>query len=659
MRTILTTASAVLVFVLGLEAADIPFCKQTANYTMNVSLDTEAKTITAAEFITWTNDTDQSTDELWFHLYWNAFQNNQSTFVRESLNRGRRMPDLSQDDWGYCLVKSIKLHQGAVNEVHDLRPTLSFRHPDDDNTLDQTVFSVRLPTPVEPGQTVQIEIEFEAKIPKPFSRTGVYKEYYFIAQWFPKLGVFLDGRWNCHQYHAASEYFADYGTYDIRITVPSAYIVGATGEHREKKNNGDGTTTHRFIQHSVHDFAWTASPHFLEFKEEYEFVPEKSVEITLLLQPYHKHLLPRYMNAIKNALTSCSLWYGDYPYTTVTCVDPAYNSRSGGMEYPTFFTGGAYFISPASIARPEGVTIHEFGHGYFYGLIGTNEFENPWMDEGFTSFLDTEVYYAAYGEPAYSRTFFGIPVAFNEVRIPIEADGISAHRQTFDRDVMQRYAWQFMEGESYGANSYSKAELMLRTLKRFLGQETYARLIKAYGERFWFKHPKPKDFFDVVSEFAGQDMSWFFDQIVYGSGKVDYAVERILNRRPSRPQGLFEGEYRKPNKPESEETAYVSEILIRRKGEVKIPVEVLIRFEGGLSVRETWDGQYRWTKLTYTSPFRVLSAVVDPEFKLVLDTNRTNNSRTIKPQRMAPFKWTSRWLVWLQHALEVFAILGG
>ncbi len=637
-------------------AAQTTFCRQIANYTMNVKLNTENNMITATEILSWTNNTESSTRELWFHLYWNAFQNNMSTYLTEAARRGRSISGFNEEDWGHCRVESIKIVRNPYFTDFDLMPFTEFQSPDDENLFDQTVFSVTLPREMGPGQTILLQIEFESKVPRPISRTGVINDYYFIAQWFPKIGVFEDGRWNCHQYHSSSEYFADYGTYDVRITLPSSFVVGATGEHQEKIENRDGTTTHHFFQHSVHDFAWTASPRFLEYREDFEFVPGKSTEITLLLQPQHERLKDRYMNAVKNAIKYCSLFYGDYPYTTATCVDPAYNSRSGGMEYPTFFTGGAYFLTRKGISRPEGVTIHEFGHGYFYGLVGNNEFENAWMDEGFTSFLDTEVYYTAYGDPLYNRSYFGIPVTFKDVNIPIESDGISSHRQTYNMDNMQRFAWEFLEGGSYGANSYSKAELMLRTLKRFMGQELFSRMIKTYSQRFWFKHPRPEDFYAVVSEFAGRDMSWFLDQFVYGSDKLDYAIGDISSRKVRQPQGWFDGEYIKRD---LKEDRYQTEIIVRRLGEVKLPVDVLIVFEDGEEFRDTWDGQYRWKKYTFQKPARIKKAVVDPEFKLVLDINRTNNSMMRKSNKLAPLKWVSNWMVWLQHALEFFTILGG
>jgi hypothetical protein len=649
------------VFVVSpLSAGDEPFCQQIASYAMEVNLDTNQNTLACTELLTWTNTTQFPTDELWFHLYWNAFQNNMSDFLLEGAQRwGRIFRSNSKDDWGYCRLNSIEIKENPIFQETDLIPTLRYRHPDDDNVYDQTVFSVTLPKPLLPGETIQIEINFFSKIPRPIHRTGVHKDYYFIGQWFPKIGVFEQGKWNCHQFHATTNFFADFGTYDVKITLPSSMIVGATGELLEKTDNPDGTSTYRFTQHSVHDFAWTASPHYLVYVENFEFSPGNHTEITLLLQPYHENLKDRYMNAVKNALIYCSLWYGDYPYSTITCVDPAYDSRSGGMEYPTLFTGGTYFLSREGIPRPEGVTIHEFGHNYFYGLVASNEFEDAWMDEGFTSFLDSEVYYAAYGPPFYSRTYFGIPLVFRDVSIPIESSGISRHRQTYNMDIMQNSTWHFLNSSSYGANSYAKAELMLRTLKRSMGEELFAEMIKAYSQRHWFKHPRPKDFYSVVSEFAGQDMSWFLDQFVYGSGKLDYAVTRITNARERTSRGWIDGEYQERKKGSPPSKLYLSEVLVWRLGEIKIPVDLLVIFDDGTKILEIWDGQYRWKKFIYKTPSRITGAVVDPEFKLVSDVNRTNNSCVVKPNRIAAYKWTNRWLAWFQHALEFFSLFGG
>ncbi|MBN1225261.1 MAG: M1 family peptidase, partial [Candidatus Aminicenantes bacterium] len=268
-RLLRRIAILALLLVVSLERAsatsDEVLCEQIANYTMDVRLDPQKHLISGSEILYWRNRSEKAIDELWFHLYWNAFQNNQSTFFQERANDGNPAPDFSREDWGYCRIGSIRTVSDETQEEFDLTPFLEFRRPDDENVFDQTVFSVELPEPLGPGETISLIIDFSAKVPKPVSRTGVFRDTYFIAQWFPKIGVYQEDTWNCHQYHAHSEYFADYGTYDVRITLPSSYIVGATGEHKEKNNNSDGTTTHRFSQHSIHDFAWTASPYYLKF----------------------------------------------------------------------------------------------------------------------------------------------------------------------------------------------------------------------------------------------------------------------------------------------------------------------------------------------------------------------------------------------------------
>jgi hypothetical protein len=215
-----------------------------------------------------------------------------------------------------------------------------------------------------------------------------------------------------------------------------------------------------------------------------------------------------------------------------------------------------------------------------------------------------------------------------------------------------------MEG-SYGANSYSKGELMLRSLKKYMGKDLFADMIKSYSQRWWFKHPKPQDFYDVVSEYAAQDMSWLLDQFVYESGRLDYAIGRISSGRPRPQKGWFNGEYRETSTQKEGTKIYESEVLVRRLGEVKIPVEVLVVFEDGSEIREDWDGDYRWKKFRYSGPYRIAKAVVDPDFKWVIDVNRTNNSLVHKANKIAPYKWASRWLLWLQHAMEFFTIFGG
>lgn len=234
---VLLAAWPAAVFGQGLSA-------RTANYSMDVRLDTARHMISGREILTWTNTSSDTLPELWFHLYWNAFANNASTFMRESRrDPAARLPDFDKEEWGYSRVEAMRILGDPAFKGFDLKPSLTFRHPDDGNELDRTVFSVKLPKPLAPGETITLEIEWQGRIPAPLARAGVIGDYYFIAQWFPKIGVYLNGKWNCHQYHETSEFFADYGFYDVSLTLPAGFVVGATGRRVELA----GTGTERLV----------------------------------------------------------------------------------------------------------------------------------------------------------------------------------------------------------------------------------------------------------------------------------------------------------------------------------------------------------------------------------------------------------------------------
>jgi len=640
-----------------------PLSKRIANYTMDVRLDAEKKVITGTEILTWLNDTEVEISELYFHLYLNAFKNNMSTFVTEARRLAPwRVRPAKKEDVGYIDVESIKIIGEEGEEPVDITPTIEYVQPDDGNTYDQTVMKVILPQPLPPQQTIKLDISFSAKLPRGAPRTGFRDDYFFVAQWFPKIGVFIDGKWNCHQYHAASEFFADYGVYDVNLTVPSNFVLGATGICRSKTDNGDGTTTYNHYQEDVHDFTWTASPHYLVYEDTFthEYLPE--VKVILLLQPYHKMFKDRYIEATKHALRYYGEWYGAYPYPQVTCVDPAYRSGSGGMEYPTLFTGGANWLLPIEYRSPEGVTVHECGHGWWYGIIGNNEFEDAWMDEGFNSYSDDRVLEKAYGPRYFSRRFLNIfPIVFKRFSYKPAWGTVSGYRPFAELDNMSRLAWEFMNGTSYGVNSYSKGALAMWTLEYYLGPELSDKVFKTYFQRWKFRHPRPQDFIDVVNEVTGKDMSWFFDQIVFGSNELDYAIESITSRPVAKKEGYFDengertyisGKEEVEEGEKEEEVIYQSEVVVRRLGEVVFPTEILMTFENGEQEKKVWDGKYRWVRYTFKKPSRLQSAEVDPDHKILLDVNYTNNSKAMNPRKLPAYKWAFRWMFWLQHFLE-------
>jgi hypothetical protein len=212
-------------------AADAqPLSPRNANYTIDVKLDTRARTLSARETLVWTNITSVSTNELQFHLYFNAWRNSDSTWMREHTLTSWWQGVSARRDEDFAAIDISKLTVTGGAAPVDLTKQMRFIAPDDGNEDDRTVMVVTLPEPVGPGQTITLDIAFTAKIPRPFARTGAVGNYFFIAQWFPKIGV-LDatGKWNCHQFHVGTEFFADFGVYDVELSVPNALLLAHTG----------------------------------------------------------------------------------------------------------------------------------------------------------------------------------------------------------------------------------------------------------------------------------------------------------------------------------------------------------------------------------------------------------------------------------------------
>ncbi len=379
-----------------------------ANYSIDVELDPASRTVTGRSVVSWRNISARPTSELQFHLYWNAWRNTDSTWMRERLRAGRGPGGRYDDspgqrpagDWSHIDVTAVRLLDGGAAPLTDLTPSGTFIAPDDGNGADRTVLSVPLPVAVGPGQSVTVELAWTARVPRTFARTGAVGNYFFIAQWFPKLGVLEDAGWNTHQFHAGTEFFADYGVYDVRITVPRGWVVGATGRERERHDTPKGTTTHRYVQEDVHDFVWTTSPDYVVKTATFEHPTLPRTELRLLLQPEHVGQAERHFAATQAALKYYGEWFGPYPYGHLTIVDPAWQSSAGGMEYPTLFTAGTHWLAPAHVEDPEDVTIHEAGHQFWYGLVGNNEFEHAWMDEGLNQFSTSRTLHEAFA-PIY------------------------------------------------------------------------------------------------------------------------------------------------------------------------------------------------------------------------------------------------------------------
>ena len=472
-KSVWLIAAGVLVMSAGLSGA---LSRQVVSYDIKARLRPETKTVEGRQVLTWLNDSEAPVSELFFHLYMNAFKNNRTTFMKGSGGSHRGF-SLDKENWGSITVQKISIRDGA-----DLTRTMAYVQPDDRNPDDQTVMKVSLPAPVEPRGRITLVIDFLTKLPKVFARSGFSGDFFMIGQWFPKIGVLWNGAWNCHQYHPESEFFADYGAFRADLTVPGRYVVGATGKRTGTAQNPDGSVTYTHVQEDVHDFAWTACPEFVEFREPFRLAdPPVETEMILLVHRSHLGQKDRYARALRNGIEFYSRHYGPYPYETITLVDPAPRAMAaGGMEYPTLFTAGTTSWLPEGVRLPEMVTIHEFGHGYWYGIVGSNEFEEAWLDEGINSYSEAKAMDAYYGADRSMIDIGGLKIG----EIPFQRLNVIASGRF---DPIVKFSWDFVSGASYSLNVYQKASLMLLTLERWLGEETMGRIMKTYYERWKFR----------------------------------------------------------------------------------------------------------------------------------------------------------------------------
>jgi hypothetical protein len=627
-------------------AASLSRSLRNANYLIAVRLDPRARKLTGNQTLTWTNISGASTSELRFHLYYNAWRNGESTWMREHklTSWWRSARERPPEDFSAIDVESMTLGYAEGHPRRDQMTNLTrqmrFAAPDDGNTEDRTVMAVTLPHAIAPGETIVLRMEWTAKIPRPFARTGAIGSYFFFGQWFPKIGVLEPtGTWNCHQFHVGTEFFSDYGVYDVSMTVPRGWPLAATGREQDRRDNPDGTTTHRYHQEDVHDFAWTTSPDYLERRQRFEHPGLPPVDMRLMLQPEHASQAGRHFDATAAALRYYGEWFGPYPYGHITIVDPAWESATGGMEYPTLFTAGTSWLMPAEDTYLEDVTVHEAGHQWWYGLVGTNEFEDAWMDEGINQFANARVMAEAFPHGREVLRFFGgfLPWVVRDVRWDrvIHGDLIARYRSNPTVDIQATPSYRYWPRTSTPM-TYAKPSLWLHTLERALGWGRIQQALAIFFEQWKFRHPRPANFFQAVNDATGRDLTPFFDQVYRSSMVFDYGIDDVTTVES--------------------DGAFFTDVILRRHGDGMFPVSVLVTFADGEQRRAEWDGVGRWHRLTLRHGSRAVSAQLDPNQVLLLDTSFTNNSLAVEPQAgRAAAKWAAKWMVWLQDQLLTWA----
>ncbi len=587
--------------------------KHVTEYHIQVSLDEGSKQLAGTETVTWTNPGTQSVRNVVFHLYPNAFRSEQSTFIRES--EGRLRNDKMQDgSWGEMRITGIR-HSGEGDLLHRTR----YLQPDDGNTHDRTLMEVKLADPIPPGGKVTLHLQFEVDLPQVFARMGYHDDFVMAGQWFPKLAAYErkgsrgkeEEGWNLHQYHGNSEFYADFGIYSVQINVPQTHVVAASGFPTGRATVADGRKTYRFYADDVHDFAWAASPHFIYAEEPYADKHIPGVKIKLYLDPVHAELKERYFFAAKQSLKKYSEWFGSYPYSTLSIVVPPEGANgAGGMEYPTLITAWG-----AAEAQPdwslEQVLVHEIGHQYWHGMVANNEFEEAWLDEGFTSYAEDKAMKAIYDLSGY---------------LPLQAASLTSPAP------LKQNSWEFENHRQYADNVYTRAKLVLIDIESQIGEAKMQRVLRTYFQQWRFKHPGTDDFRKVLEKVSGQSWEFYFQQYVHGGLVRDFSI-RSIDVRPIEDQGR---------------KRYESIIVAERSGGFHRSVPIRFGLEDGTILTERWDGEEGEMKFRLIQDSPVEWAAIDPDRQNVLDTKPSNNFMRSEVDEV----WQTRWNTGVSRMLE-------
>ena len=586
-----------------------------ASYLIEVKLDTLGKKLLGNETITFKNISAKSVDTLFLHLYPNAFGSDTTTFMKESF-----FPEKFKTEEKYR--GSIQINKVEMDNGLDMTGS---------KIIDETIMKLPLPRPLTPAESIRVKINFTVKLPQIFMRMGYSGKDFMIGQWFPKMAVLQeDGEWNAHQYHFNSEFFADFGSYHVFITVPPNYVTGATGYPVEERKNPDSTVTFVYQAENVHDFVWVASPDYLISKRMVD-----GIEVSLLYKPEHAKVVSRIMDAADFALRYYNKSFGKYPYGKFTIADAKAGWGGGAMEYPMLVTCDPSGFPPDKVRLDAMVLFHEIAHQWWYGVVASNEFEEAWLDEGFASYSESKAMNVRYGTKANLVNFWGISLSEENInKLTYLLDPQS--------DPVVKNSWEFIDYMSYRSNVYSKASLFLETLGNYIGEEKMGELLKEYFQRYKFKHPRTRDFIQLADQKTGENLGSLFAEVLFGTGLCDYEVASIRSE---------------PGKSDSTKGWFKTEVMLKRLGEVVIPVDIVVELMDGKKIRQTWDGKERWHRIEMETDSKIKSAVVDPDNKIALDINVNNNSLTTQAEDSAILKLSTQCFFWLEtivHCITSF-----
>ena len=632
-------SQVVLIMYNFINANDIDnYWQQNVDYKMKVSLIDSIRQLTGTSIIKYTNNSPDSLDRIYMHLYPNAFQNNSVKYREylDSYGRKSRAKDI-RESLNSFISKieihnlSISLPQEGLSWIHKKSILNSF-------DIEDTILEINLSHKIGPGETSRIDLSWTHHVGEMVERAGFHKGQYNMAQWYPKIAVYDHNGWNADFFHAEGEFYGEFGTFEVELTMPKAFVVAATGvvaggdpgwsdvqvdtslDFSIWRDIFDSTFTApssnesrnvTFLANNVHDFAWVASKNFF-----YEGGKSKDLETDIHIL-YDRDRGSNWSKVVLDRSVEVLDWLekkiGEYPYPQISTVDRV---KNGGMEYPMLVMNGR---------DDESLIAHEFGHVYFYGILANNEIDEAWLDEGFTTFQTTQYMAEKYGNHGFDPDLFDGYDKYPKNRMPkqseLSSDQWSAIRfQISGNDEnISRPSHLFKSTRSYSQNAYTKPSLMLFGLKYILEDSLFNEVIKQYYEKWKFKHTNEERFISVVEDVVGDEMGWFFEPWLHTTRKLDYSIKS----------------YKKSIQKDNSWKVFLE---IENKGSRFLPMKIQTILEDG-SKSERWWLNHPWRymdTLSYHVPKKPLKVSLDPNVE-TLDLDYRNN--TTRMGKKFLFNW--------------------
>ena len=576
------------------------YWQQHVEYEMNINVDVSGFTYDGDQSIVYTNNSNDTINKVYYHLFFNAFKPNSQMDIRSRTIRdpdrrvGSRIVALDENDYGDISVSSLKQDGKDINFE-----------------INETVLLARLNKPLLPGKKTKLNMVFTAQIPLQIRRSGKLNKEgvdMTMTQWFPKLAEFDPEGWHPNPY-IGREFHGVWGNYKVNITIDKDYVVGGTGylqnaneighgyTEKDPKENDSKTNTWKFYAPNVHDFAWAADPDYIHDIKRTEsgvdlhffYKPTVNVEHWKKLQDDSVKLMEYFEESI-----------GPYPWEQYSIIQ----GGDGGMEYAmcTMITGERPYPSLL------GVTAHEMAHAWFQHLLATNEAKHSWMDEGFTEYVTSlSENYVNDKDPEF-------PHKSSYDRYYLLASSGFEQAQTVHSD---RYDYNF----AYGASAYSKGSVFLSQLGYIIGKNNLNKTLKRYYEEFKFKHPTPNDFKRIAEKVSDLELEWYLNEWTRTPHKVDYGIDISLL--------------------ESDRV-----ITLKRIGRIPMPIEIVVSFEDGSSdmyyipndllygyksfndevyLMEPWNWVSKEYEFEVVGSKKITKVEIDPS-KRIADVNQLDNS---------------------------------